>query len=43
MGSNEEVFDSPKGWVRDHIKGYVEIMAIGHLWRGVAYFVCYKP
>ena len=36
MGSNEEVFDSPKGWVRDHIKGYVESNGkVGHLWRGV--------
>ena len=36
MGSNEEVFDSPKGWVRDHIRGYVESNGkVGHLWRGV--------
>jgi hypothetical protein len=36
MGPNEEVFDSPKGWVRDHIKGYVESNGkVGHLWRGV--------
>ena len=36
MGSNEEVFDSPKGWVRDHIKAYVESNGRnGHLWRGV--------
>ena len=36
MGSNEEVFDSPKGWVRDHIRGYVESNGKnGHLWRGV--------
>jgi len=36
MGSKEEVYDSPKGWVRDHIKGYVESNGKnGHLWRGV--------
>ena len=36
MGSKEEVYDSPKGWVRDHIKGYVESDGKnGHLWRGV--------
>jgi deazaflavin-dependent oxidoreductase (nitroreductase family) len=36
MGSKEEVFDSPQGWVRDHIRGYVESDGRnGHLWRGV--------
>ena len=36
MGSNEEVYDSPKGWVKDHIKDYVESNGKnGHLWRGV--------
>ena len=36
MGSKEEVYDSPKGWVRDHIREYVESNGRkGHLWRGV--------
>jgi deazaflavin-dependent oxidoreductase (nitroreductase family) len=36
MEPKEEVFDSPKGWVRDHIRGYVESDGRdGHLWRGV--------
>ena len=36
MESNEEVINSPKGWVRDHIKAYLESDGkTGHLWRGV--------
>src|SRR5690348_13158887 len=35
-GQQEEVFDSPTGWVSDHIKGYVESGGEkGHDWRGV--------
>jgi deazaflavin-dependent oxidoreductase (nitroreductase family) len=35
MTSNEEVIDSPTGWVRDHIREYVESDgAKGYLWRG---------
>jgi deazaflavin-dependent oxidoreductase (nitroreductase family) len=34
--SEEEVVDSPSGWVADHIKQYVETDgAEGHEWRGV--------
>jgi deazaflavin-dependent oxidoreductase (nitroreductase family) len=34
--SNEEVFDSPVGWVAQHIRGYVESEGEnGHHWRGV--------
>jgi len=36
MGAKEQVYDSPKGWVRDHIREYVESNGQkGHLWRGV--------
>ncbi len=36
MGSKEEVYDNPKGWVRDHIREYVESNGRkGHLWQGV--------
>ena len=35
MTSNEEVIDSPTGWVRDHIREYVESDgAKGYFWRG---------
>jgi len=35
MKSNEEVFDSPTGFVRDHIREYVESNGKkGYLWRG---------
>ncbi len=34
--SDEEVFDSPTGWVKSHIKTYVESDGKkGHLWRGL--------
>src|SRR5215207_3715890 len=34
--SDEEVFDSPTGWVNSHIKTYVESDGQkGHLWRGL--------
>jgi deazaflavin-dependent oxidoreductase (nitroreductase family) len=33
---DDEVFDSPKGWVRKHIRDYVESDGRkGHRWRGV--------
>ncbi len=36
MAQNEEVFDSPTGWVRDHIRNYVESNGEqGHEWRGI--------
>lgn len=36
MGRQEEVFDSPTGWVAQHIRGYVETDGrTGHMWRGV--------
>lgn len=36
MTQNEEVFDSPTGWVRDHIRNYVESNGEkGHEWRGI--------
>jgi deazaflavin-dependent oxidoreductase (nitroreductase family) len=36
MTSEEEVYDSPTGWVKDHIRGYVESDGReGYLWRGV--------
>lgn len=36
MTTNEEIFDSPKGWVRSHIKEYVESDGRkGHKWRGL--------
>jgi deazaflavin-dependent oxidoreductase (nitroreductase family) len=34
--SDQEVFDSPTGWVKSHIKTYVESDGKqGHLWRGL--------
>lgn len=34
--AGETVFDSPTGWVRSHIQGYVESDGQkGHLWRGL--------
>jgi deazaflavin-dependent oxidoreductase (nitroreductase family) len=34
--SQEEVFDSPSGWVAEHIRAYVETDGEkGHRWRGV--------
>ncbi len=36
MTQHEEVFDSPTGWVRDHIRNYVESNGEqGHEWRGI--------
>ena len=36
MTQSEQVYDSPSGWVADHIKDYVESDGEnGHLWRGV--------
>jgi deazaflavin-dependent oxidoreductase (nitroreductase family) len=36
MTDGEEVFDSPKGWVAKHIRGYVESDGRkGHRWNGV--------
>jgi len=36
MASKEQVFDSPKGWVRGHIRAYVESDGKkGHRWRGL--------
>jgi deazaflavin-dependent oxidoreductase (nitroreductase family) len=36
MASNEEVFDSPRGWVARHIRRYVETDGRkGHRWSGV--------
>ena len=36
MESEEPVFDSPTGWVKSHIRDYVESDGKkGHLWRGV--------
>ena len=36
MASEEIVFDSPKGWVRSHIRDYVESDGKkGHRWRGL--------
>jgi deazaflavin-dependent oxidoreductase (nitroreductase family) len=36
MTSREEVFDSPKGWVAQHVRRYVETGGrSGHRWRGV--------
>lgn len=35
MESEEQVYDSPKGWVRDHIEEYVRSNGKkGHRWRG---------
>lgn len=37
MAQNKEIFDSPTGWVRDHIRTYVESDGEkGHDWRGVS-------
>jgi deazaflavin-dependent oxidoreductase (nitroreductase family) len=37
MPSREEVFDSPVGWVAQHIRGYIESDGeTGHRWRGVS-------
>lgn len=37
MTESNEIFDSPTGWVRDHIRSYVESDgAKGHQWRGVS-------
>jgi deazaflavin-dependent oxidoreductase (nitroreductase family) len=36
MTSNEKVYDSPTGWVREHIRDYVESDGEkGHEWQGV--------
>ncbi len=36
MASKEQVLDSPKGWVRSHIREYVESDGKkGHRWRGL--------
>jgi deazaflavin-dependent oxidoreductase (nitroreductase family) len=36
MASEETIFDSPKGWVRSHIREYVESAGKkGHRWRGL--------
>lgn len=36
MAEAEEIFDSPTGWVRNHIHSYVESNGEqGHQWRGV--------
>jgi deazaflavin-dependent oxidoreductase (nitroreductase family) len=36
MASKEQVFDSPKEWVRSHIRAYVESNGKqGHRWRGL--------
>jgi len=35
VSSQDEVFDSPVGWVADHIRGYVDSEGEkGHRWRG---------
>ena len=37
MAESEEILDSPTGWVREHIRSYVESDgAKGHQWRGVS-------
>lgn len=37
MAEPEEIFDSPTGWVRNHIRSYVESNGEqGHQWRGVS-------
>ena len=36
MESTEQVFDSPQGWIHDHIQQYVESNGEqGHHWRGM--------
>ena len=37
MTESEEILDSPTGWVRDHIRSYVESDGEqGHQWRGIS-------
>lgn len=37
MAETTEIFDSPTGWVHDHIRSYVESNGEkGHQWRGVS-------
>jgi deazaflavin-dependent oxidoreductase (nitroreductase family) len=36
MAKQDEIFDSPTGWVNEHIHNYVETDGRnGHMWRGV--------
>jgi deazaflavin-dependent oxidoreductase (nitroreductase family) len=36
METQEQIYDSPTGWVRDHIRTYVESEGeTGHHWRGM--------
>jgi len=36
MEEQDEIFDSPTGWVADHVRSYVESDGRkGHLWRGL--------
>jgi deazaflavin-dependent oxidoreductase (nitroreductase family) len=36
MTSSEPIYDSPTGWVADHIRKYVDTNgAKGHIWRGM--------
>jgi deazaflavin-dependent oxidoreductase (nitroreductase family) len=36
MESNEQIFDSPEGWVRKHIRDYIDNNGKnGNLWRGL--------
>src|SRR5207247_9760710 len=36
MAQQDDIFDSPTGWVAEHIRRYVETDGTnGHLWRGV--------
>ena len=36
MANQEEIFDSPRGWVAEHIQRYVETDGRnGHIWKGV--------
>jgi deazaflavin-dependent oxidoreductase (nitroreductase family) len=36
MANHDEIFDSPTGWVAQHIRNYVETDGRnGHMWRGV--------
>lgn len=36
MPSNNEIIDSPIGWVADHIQRYIATNGVdGHIWRGV--------
>jgi len=35
MGEQDDIFDSPTGWVAKHIRDYIETDGrTGHLWRG---------